>query len=49
MWLPNDLDEIVEKVRKNLGMSKSGFYRYAVLRLLEGMSVLSTKAKEEKL
>ena len=44
-WLRNDLDVLVEETRKKLGMSKSGFYRYAVIRLLEEMSVLSTKAK----
>ena len=45
-WMQNDLDQLVEEVRKKLGMSKSSFYRYAVVRLLEQMSVLSTKAKE---
>lgn len=45
-WIPTDLDSIIEEVRAKLGMSKSAFYRYAVVRLLEEMSVLSTKAKE---
>lgn len=45
-WIPNNLDSIIEEVREKLGMSKSAFYRYAVVRLLEEMSVLSTKAKE---
>lgn len=46
VWVPNNLDTIIEEVRQKLGMSKSAFYRYAVVRLLEEMSVLSTKAKE---
>jgi len=46
LWLPKELDEVIEETRKKLGMSKSAFYRYAVTRLLEEMSVLSTKAKE---
>jgi len=45
-WVPNDLDDLIEETRKRLGMGKSAFYRYAVVRLLEEMSVLSTKAKE---
>lgn len=45
-WIPNDLDIIIEDTRKSLGLSKSGFYRYAVIRLLQEMSILSTKAKE---
>lgn len=45
-WVPADLDILIEDVRRKLGMTKSTFYRYAVLRLLEEMSVLSTKAKE---
>ena len=45
-WVSNNLDAIIEEVRKKLGLSKSAFYRYAVVRLLEEMSILSTKAKE---
>jgi len=46
MWVSTDLDEIVEEVRKKLGLSKSGFYRYAIIRLLEELNVLSTKASK---
>ena len=45
-WLQNNLDALVEETREKLGMTKSGFYRYAVIRLLQEMSVLSRKAKE---
>lgn len=44
VWVPNELDEIIEKVRKKLGISRSGFYRNAVLRYLESLSVISSKA-----
>ncbi|MCD6263954.1 hypothetical protein J7L60_06075 [Candidatus Bathyarchaeota archaeon] len=45
-WLPNDLDKIVEDARIRLGMSRSGFYRYAIIRILENLSILSSKAHE---
>lgn len=48
VWLPNTLYEITEETRQRIGMSKSAFYRYAITRLLEEMSVLSTKAKENQ-
>lgn len=48
VWLPTELDNVVEEVRTKLGLSKSNFYRYAIIRLLQEMSVLSTKAKEMK-
>jgi hypothetical protein len=47
VWLSTELDTTVENVRTKLGMSKSGFYRYAVIHLLQEMSILSTKAKEK--
>lgn len=45
-WVSRELDILIEDIRRKLGMTKSTFYRYAVLRLLEEMSILSTKAKE---
>jgi len=42
-WMPSKLDALTEEARTKLGMSRSHFYRYAVLRLLEEISVLSTK------
>ena len=46
VWLPNDLFDLTEIVRKKFGMSRSAFYRYAVTALLQELSILSTKAKE---
>jgi len=43
VWIPNELDEIIESVRKRLGISRSGFYRNAVLRYLESLSVISSR------
>lgn len=43
VWVPHELDEIIESVRKRLGLSRSGFYRNAVLRYLESLSVISSK------
>jgi hypothetical protein len=42
--LSRDIDEAVEKVRGNLGMSRSGLIRYSVLRMLEELNILSAKA-----
>lgn len=49
VWLPSNLFEITEIVRKKFGMSRSGFYRYAITHLLQQMSILATSAKEEML
>ena len=47
MWISADLDAIVEEARKKLGLSKSGFYRYAILRLLQELNVLTTRVEEK--
>jgi ACT domain-containing protein len=46
VYLTEDLFDIAETVRKQLGLSRSGFYRYCVLKTLDSMSVLSAKAKQ---
>jgi len=46
VYLSEDLFLLVEGIRKNLGMSRSGFYRYCILRTLDSMDVLSTRAKQ---
>ena len=45
VWLPKELDEKVEEIRKNLGLGRSGFYRFAILELLKDM-ILKTKNKD---
>jgi len=42
--LNRKVDEEVERVRRRLGMSRSEFIRYSVLRMLEELNVLSSKA-----
>lgn len=36
-WLQKDLDAKVEQARKKLGLGRSGFYRYAVVKLMESL------------
>jgi len=38
VWIPIELDELMEKYRIKLGISKSGFCRTAILRYLEEIS-----------
>jgi len=45
--MSNTLFEMTEETRKKLGMNRSAFYRYAITRLLQEMSILSTKAHEK--
>jgi len=35
IWLPTNLDSKAEEVRKALGLGRSGFYRYAVTKIIE--------------
>jgi hypothetical protein len=35
VWLPTDLEEKVEEVRKALGLRKSAFYRFAIVELVK--------------
>ena len=47
VYLSQEQFKIAEQVRLKLGFSRSGFYRYCIMRVLEEMSVLSAKAKED--
>jgi hypothetical protein len=47
VWIPQKLDHEIENLRQKIGYTRSGFYRYAVTRLMEQM-LLSTR-KEVKL
>jgi len=40
-WLSPTLDKKAEEVRKKLGLTRSEFYRYAIIRLIENF-VLKT-------
>lgn len=47
VWLSAEIDGVMENARERLGMTRSGFIRYSVLRLLEDLSLLSKRAKTE--
>ncbi|MEM2386122.1 MAG: hypothetical protein QXO67_03975 [Candidatus Bathyarchaeia archaeon] len=47
VWMPYELDDLAERTRKRLGLTRSGFFRYAVTQLLQQLSVLSTTVKGE--
>jgi hypothetical protein len=44
VWVPEKLDHEIENLRHNIGYTRSGFYRYALTRLIE--QLLLTKQKE---
>jgi len=46
VWLPNKVDEKAEEIRKNLGLSKSGFYRFAIIEIIKQYQTKQFKPKE---
>lgn len=44
VWVPTNLDQMIENTRKKLGLNRSAFFKYAVNRLLEELSVLTETA-----
>jgi len=46
-WLPKNLDAKVEEARQILGLGKSGFYRYAVVKLLESLVSQQNKTNQK--
>jgi hypothetical protein len=47
VWIPEKLDQEIETLRQKIGYTRSGFYRYAITRLMEQM--LLSKRKEVRL
>jgi len=45
--LSEDLDTLVEETRRKLGFNRSAFFKYAVVRLLQELSVLTERVHEE--
>ena len=41
VWIPAHMDSLIEDTRKKLGMNRSAFYKYAVVRLLQELSMLT--------
>ena len=49
VWLSAEIDGVIEDARERLGMTRSGFIRYSVLRLLEDLSLLTGRVKASKM
>jgi hypothetical protein len=47
LYLSTILDEQVERTRGKLGLNRNAFYKYAALRLLQELSVLSDSVQRE--
>ena len=47
LYLSPILDEQVERTRERLGLNRNAFYKYAALRLLQELSVLSDSVQKE--
>ena len=48
VWVPIELDNIIENTREKLGLNRSAFYKYAVTRVLQELNVLSKTVHEGK-
>jgi hypothetical protein len=45
VWLPDKLDRKAEKVRKALGLSNSGFYRFAIIEVVKQFQTKQFKSR----
>jgi len=48
IYIPPPLFDLADEARAKLGMSRSRFYQYAITRLLQELSLLSTKVHEDE-
>jgi hypothetical protein len=48
VWLPDKLDMKAEEVRKTLGLSKSGFYKFAIVEIVKQFQAKQFKPKEKR-
>jgi hypothetical protein len=46
VWLPTKLEKKVEEVRKTLGLTKSAFYRFAIVEIVKQYQTKQFKPKE---
>lgn len=46
IWVASDMDIIIENTRKRLGMNRSAFYKYALTKLLQDLSILSARVHQ---
>jgi hypothetical protein len=47
IWLPTELDEKAEEVRKTLGLGHSGFYRFAIIAVVKEFAQIKPKGRCE--
>ena len=47
IWMPNELDSKAEAIRKQLGLSKSGFYRFAIVEQIKQFATAKKMSGEE--
>jgi hypothetical protein len=48
VWLPEKLDKKAETVRKTLGLSNSGFYRFAIVEIIKQYQTKQIKRELRK-
>lgn len=48
LWLSRELDAKVEEARRALGLSKSSFYKFAILEQLKSMGQLTQNKNAEE-
>jgi len=48
VWLPDRLDRKAENVRKVLGLSNSGFYRFAIIEVIKQFQTNQLKQRRQK-
>lgn len=48
IWMPNELDQKAEAARKQLGLSKSGFYRYAIVEIIKQFALKEGEELSER-
>lgn len=47
-WLSHGEDDLVEQTRKKLGMTRSSFCKYAIMRFLDELGVLKEVLKKKE-
>jgi len=48
VWLSNELDQNAEAVRKSLGLSISGFYKFAILEIIKQYQTIQLQTEPQK-
>jgi hypothetical protein len=49
IWIPEDLNAVLEQARMKLGLGQSAFYRYCALRLLEVVALTADLDEARKM